>query len=91
MSKRGGELVAADEPAIDAESLLDAIVVEDGESDGRLANSTGTDESKWGEVFCQADELFDQFVPSKETPALNAGIRHWIYRRSRLLTWLVSM
>ena len=68
MSERSGELVAADEPAVEAESLLDAIVVEDGESDGRLANSTGADESKWGEVFCQADELFDQLVPSKEIP-----------------------
>ena len=68
MSQRSGELVTANEPTVDAESLLDAIVVEDGESDGRLANSAGADESKRGEVFCQADELFDQFVPSKEIP-----------------------
>ena len=30
MRERGGELVAADEPTIVTESLLDAIVVEDG-------------------------------------------------------------
>ena len=57
-----------DEPAVVAEALLDAIVVEDGKSDGRLANSTGSNESERSEVFCQTDDLLDQVVPSKEIP-----------------------
>ena len=46
MSERGGELVATDEPAVVAESLLDATVVEDGQSDGRLADSADTNEGE---------------------------------------------
>ena len=34
------ELIAADEPTIGAKPLLNAIVMEDGQDDGRLANST---------------------------------------------------
>jgi len=68
MSERGGELVAADEPAVDTKPLLDAIVVEDGESEGRLSDSANADKSKWSEVFCQADELLDQLVSSEEIP-----------------------
>ena len=68
MSERGGELVTANEPAVVAETLLDAVVVEDGEGDGRLADSASTNESKWSEVFCQADELLDQLISSKEIP-----------------------
>jgi len=66
MDERGGELVATNEPAIDTEPSLDTVIVEDGESDTRLANSTSTDESKRTEFFCQADELFDQLVSSEE-------------------------
>ena len=68
MSEGGGELVAADEPAVDAKSSLDTIVVEDGESEGRLADSAGTNEGKWSEVFRQADELLGQFVSPKKVP-----------------------
>ena len=65
MRERSGELVAADEPAVVAEALFDTIVVEDGESDGRLADSTRTNESEWSQVFCQTDEIPDQLVSSK--------------------------
>ena len=65
MSERGGELVTANEPTVVTETLFDAIVVEDGESDGRLANSASTNESEWSEVFRQTDELLDQLVSSK--------------------------
>jgi hypothetical protein len=41
--ERGGELVAADEPTVVAKPSFDAIVVEDGESDGCLADSASTD------------------------------------------------
>jgi len=40
MSARGGELVATDEPTVVTKPLFDAIIVEDGQSGGRLANST---------------------------------------------------
>jgi hypothetical protein len=68
MIARGGELVATDEPTVVAKPLLDAIVVEDGQSDGRLSNSTSTDESGWSEVFCQPNNLLDQMVASKAGP-----------------------
>ena len=51
MSSRGGELVATDESPVVSESFLDAIVVEDGESDGRFPDPPWTDESGWGEVL----------------------------------------
>ena len=38
MSERRWELVAADKPTVLAEPLLDTIVVEDGERDGRLSD-----------------------------------------------------
>jgi len=57
MRERGGELVTADEPTVFAETLFDAIVVEDGQGGARLANSTGTNESDWSEAFCQTDDL----------------------------------
>ena len=54
MIARGGELVTTNEPTIIAELFLDAIVVEDSQGDGSLANSAGTNESDWSEVFCEA-------------------------------------
>ena len=45
VSARGRELVARDEPPVVTEPLLDAIVVEDGEDDGCLADSASTNES----------------------------------------------
>ena len=51
MVERGGELVAANEPAVDAETLFDAIVMEDSQSDGGLADSANTNESERGEVL----------------------------------------
>ena len=68
MGERGGEFVATDEPAVMAKPLLDAIVVEDSQSEGGLANSAGTDEGDGCEVFCKVDDLLDQLVASKESP-----------------------
>jgi hypothetical protein len=45
--------------------LLDAIVVEDSEGDGSLANSPGTDESDGSEAFCKTNNLLDPFVASE--------------------------
>ena len=68
MSACGWELVAADKPTFVSELLLDAIVVEDGQSDGCFPNSAWTDESYWGEVFCEADDLVDQLATSETGP-----------------------
>ena len=45
MTTRGRELVAANEPTVASESLLDPIVMEDGQSDERLPDPAGTNES----------------------------------------------
>jgi len=68
MSARGGKLVATDEPTVVIKPLFDAIIVEDGQSGGSFADSASTDQSDWGEVFCQTNDLFDQVVTSEEDP-----------------------
>ena len=68
MSTRGGKLIATDEPTVVTESLFDSIVMKDGQSDGRLADSTGTDESDGREVFGQANDLLDQLVTPETGP-----------------------
>ena len=73
MSSRGGELVTTDESTVYSEPFLDAIVVEDGKSDGSFTNPPWTDESDWGEVFCQTDDLLDQVVPPEAGP-------RWLWR-----------
>ena len=62
------ELVATDEPTVITEPFLDAIVVEDGQSDRCLPNPTCTDESDGCQVVHETDDLFDQFVAPKEGP-----------------------
>ena len=68
MGEGGGELIATDEPTIVAETLLDAIVVEDCQSDGCLADPSWTDESDWGEVFSETNDLLNQIVTSAAGP-----------------------
>jgi len=68
MSTRGGELVAADEPAVAVKPFLDAIVVKDSQSDGRLADSAGTNESDGCEVCCQINDLLDQLATPETGP-----------------------
>ena len=65
---RGGELVATDESTVIVESLLDAVVVEDGQGDGGLADSAGANESDWSEMFCEANDLLAQVVASEAGP-----------------------
>ena len=43
MRRRGVELVTTYEPSVVTKPLLDAVVVKDGQSDGRLADPAGTD------------------------------------------------
>ena len=59
MRVRGGEFVATDKPAVIPKSILDPIVVEDGQSDRRLPDSPGADESGWSEVLCETNDLPD--------------------------------
>ena len=56
-------------------------MVEDGQSDGRFPNPPWTNESDWGEIFCEADDLLNQVVASETDP------RPWgwgLPRRGRL-------
>ena len=50
MSARSRELVAADESTVVSKLFLDAIVVEDGQSDGRLPDPPWADESNRSEI-----------------------------------------
>jgi hypothetical protein len=68
MTARGRELITANEPTVMAKPLLDPIVVENGQGDRRLANSTSTDEGDWSKVLSEIDYLLDQLVASKEGP-----------------------
>ena len=68
MSESGWELIASNEPAILAEPLLDAIVMEDSQGDGRLADSTGTNQSDRSEVFDETKDPLDQLVTPETNP-----------------------
>ena len=59
MGTGGWELVAADEPAIVAEPLLDSIMVENGKGDGSLPNVPDADKSDRTKVFGQINCLLD--------------------------------
>ena len=63
-----GELVTSDKPTVFTKPLLDAIVVQDGQSDGRLSDSSSADESDWCKAIDEMDNLLDQFVASKNGP-----------------------
>ena len=65
---RDGELVATDESTVVSEPLLDPVVVENGQGNGRLADSSGTNESDWDKVLGEIDYLLDQLVASEEGP-----------------------
>ena len=68
MSGRGGELVTTDEPTVISKPFLDAIVVEDSESNGRFSDSSWADESEWGEALCGTDDLLDQLATPETGP-----------------------
>ena len=48
--------------------LLDPIVVENGQGDGRLADSASTNEGDRNELLSEIDYLLDQLVASEESP-----------------------
>ena len=68
MSAGGGKLVAADEPTVGPEPFLDAIVVEDGQSNGCFSNPPCTDENNRSEMLCEAKDLLDQVLASETSP-----------------------
>jgi hypothetical protein len=74
MRTRSWELVATDEPAVLAKPLLDAIVVEDSESDRRLPDPSCTDESDGCEGSGETNDLFDQLI-APETGSRRRGRR----------------
>ena len=65
MSRRGGELIAANESTVVAEPSFDAIVMKDGQGDGCLSDSADTNESDGCEVFGQTDDLLDQLATTE--------------------------
>ena len=73
MSARSRELVAADESTVVSKLFLDAIVVEDGQSDGRLPDPPWADESNRSEISYETNSLLNQFVASETDP----GRRGW--------------
>jgi len=68
MSERGWELVATDKPTVGPKPFLDAIVMEDGESNGCFPNPPCADESDWSEILCKANDLLDQILASETGP-----------------------
>jgi len=68
VSARCGESIAADKLAVVTKASFDAIVIEDGQRDGCLADSAGTNESSGYEVFGQIDNPSNQVVTSKTGP-----------------------
>ena len=64
----GRELVTADESTLVTETLLDAILMKDGKSNGCFSNPPWTDESDWDEVFSEIDDLLDQLGTSEADP-----------------------
>jgi hypothetical protein len=68
MSGGSGKLVAANESAVVAKPFFDPSVVEDGESNRRLADPPCTNKSGGFEVFSEFDDLFNQLVSSETVP-----------------------
>ena len=103
MGARGQKLIATDESTVLAKSFFDPTVVEDGESNRRFPDPTGTNEGDRFEVFGESDDLLDQLVPPKTVPwgwgrqfaetntvkSVSKTGKHLIVFSS--LTWLESM
>ena len=64
----GRELIAADESTFVSKSLLDVVVVKDGQGDGRFPDPPWTNESNWGEVVCITNYPLDQAITTKAGP-----------------------
>ena len=68
MGARSRELITTDKSTVVAKPLLDSIMVENGQGDGRLANHASADESDRSKVLSETDYFLNQLVASKEGP-----------------------
>ena len=68
MGARGGELIATNEPAVVPKPFLDAIVVENGQGDGRFPDPPCANESDRSEVFGEINNILDQVITSETGP-----------------------
>ena len=59
MSTRSRELITTDEPTVIAKPFLDAIVVEDRESDRSFPDTPCTDDSDGFQVYDETNDLLD--------------------------------
>ena len=85
MVARGGELVTTNEQAAVSKPLLDAVVMEDGEGDRCLPDPSWANESEWGEVLGEVDDLLNQIVTSETGPRTRGrGLSTCIRYRFRL-------
>jgi len=66
VSGRGRELIAANKSTVMAKSLLDPVVVENGQRDRGLADSASTNQGDRNKVLGEIDCLLDQLVASEE-------------------------
>ena len=87
MSAGRGELVATDESTVVSKPLLDAVVVEDGQSNGGFPDPSWTDESDWSKAFREVDDLLNQFVASETGPWWR-GWRFTRYTRANMRYWI---
>ena len=68
MSARGGELVATNKSTVVSKPFLNAIVMEDSQSDRRFPDPPCADESDWGEIFREPNDLRDQLAAPNTGP-----------------------
>ena len=68
MNKCGRELVASNKPTVLAKPLLDAMMMENSQCDGCLADSASTNKSDRSQILGETDDLFDQLVTSETSP-----------------------
>ena len=61
-------MITADESTVVAKPLLDPVVMENGQGNGCLPDSSSTNESDRNEILSEIDYCLDKFVASEEGP-----------------------
>ena len=74
---RSWELVATNKPSVVTEPFYDTVMVEDGQCDRGLPDSTWADESNRSKMFSEANDLLDDFF----TPEKGLGWRRWQFAK----------
>ena len=59
-------MITANESAVMAKPPLDPVVVENGQGDGGLPDSTSTNQGNWNKILGEIDCLLNQLVASEE-------------------------